>query len=223
MRCFFAAAVDFLALFPDGPDNKRMKYILLALILAQTSVFASVVGISSHPLNPEARVLSAEMTGYMSQRNEMGGGLRYTHEIEEGRLMDFSVAGAQDSRGLMMGAGMDFELLKEDIYQPRVSFKPYIQYQKFENTKNNMIGAAPIIRKGFSTQGVEVFPYLSLPTGMKIDGASDEFKFYSSLTLGASMPFPGSGTDKVLLSLEGNKDFGASSDYVGCLVSWVWK
>ncbi len=188
-----------------------------------TSAFANVVGISTHPFSGEARVLSAEMTGYMSQRNEIGGGLRYTHEIEEGRLLDFAVAGAQESRGLMLGGGMDFELLKEDIYQPRFSLKPYIQYQKFDYTKNNMMGVAPIIRKGFSAQGVEFFPYISMPSGMKIDRSSDEFKFYSSLTLGASMPFPGSGSDKILLSVEGNKDFGATSDYVGCVVSWVWK
>lgn len=199
-----------------------MKFIFLTFILLQSTVFANVVGISSHPLNREARVLSAEMTGYMSQRHEVGGGIRYTQEIEEGQLMDVSVAGAQESRGLMIGGGMDFELLREDMYAPRVSLKPYLQYQKFENTKNNRVGIAPIIRKGFSTQGVEFFPYLSMPSGMKIDGSSDNFNFYTSLTLGTSLPFPGTGTDKVLLSLEGNKDFGSSYDYVGCLVSWIW-
>jgi hypothetical protein len=36
------------------------------------------------------------------------------------------------------------------------------------------------------------------------------------------MPFPGDETDRLLLSLEGNKDFGASTDYLSCLVSWIW-
>lgn len=184
---------------------------------------ASVIGISTHPLNDEGRVFSAEMTGYMSQRNEMGAGLRYTQEVNRHRILDFTASGGQDSRGLTLGTGMDFELLSEDISQPRISLKPYVQYQKFENETSNLIGAAPTIRKGFSVHGQEFFPYLAIPSGMKIDSTTDEFVYYASATLGMSMPFPGANNDKVLLSVEGNKDMGSTSDYVGCLVSWVWK
>lgn len=199
-----------------------MKYILIFTLFQLSSAWASVVGISTHPMNDEARVISAEMTGYMSQRHEMGAGLRYTHEVEQGQLLDFAISGAQESRGFAVGAGMDFEFLREDVYQPRVSLKPYYQHQKFEDSKLSLIGAAPTIRKGFSVEGVEFFPYLAVPTGIKIDSADDGFKYYASMTLGASMPFPGVQNDHLVLSLEGNKDFGASSDYLGCLVSWLW-
>lgn len=200
-----------------------MKTILLLSFFLSFSSFASIVGISSHPLNEEAKVLSAEMTGYMSQRNEMGMGLRYTQEVSRYRILDFSASGAQDSRGLLAGAGMDFELLSEDISQPRVSIKPYVQYQKFDDQVSNLIGAAPMIRKGLSINGQEVFPYLALPTGMKLDSSTDEFVYYAALSVGASMPFPGADNDQILLSFEGNRNLGAASDYIGCLVSWVWK
>jgi hypothetical protein len=118
---------------------------------------------------------------------------------------------------------MDFEILSEKINQPRVSLKPYLQYQRFEGTSSNLIGAAPSIRKGFSVQGQEFFPYLAVPTGMKIDSVTDEFVYYASVSFGASMPLPGAQNDKILLTLEGNKNMGASYDYVGCLVSWIWK
>lgn len=191
--------------------------------MISVSANASIVGISNYPLNEEARVLSAEMTGYMSQRNEMGAGLRYTQELARHRILDVTASGGQDSRGLIMGGGVDFELLSEDISQPRVAIKPYFQHQKFESENSNLIGAAPSLRKGFSISGQEIFPYLALPSGLKIDSETDEFVYYASMSLGASMPFPGANNDKVLLSVEGNKNMGASSDYIGCLVSWVWK
>lgn len=168
-------------------------------------------------------MLSAEMTGYMSQRNEMGAGLRYTQETSPGRLLDFSAAGGSDSRGLIAGGGMDFEILHEDVSQPRIAIKPYMQHQKFEASNSNLMGAAPSIRKGFAINGQEFFPYLAIPSGLKIDSTTDEFVYYSSLSFGASMPFPGAQNDKILLSVEGNKNMGGSSDYIGALVSWMWK
>lgn len=200
-----------------------MKYIILSLAFISFSSFASVVGISTHPLNEEARVLSAEMTGYMSQRHEVGMGLRYTQEINRGQLLDLNVSGAQDSRGLALGGGMDFELLNEDVSQPRVSVKPYYQYQKFESDTFSLVGAAPTLRKGFSLQGNEFFPYLATPTGIKIDSETDKFVYYAALTMGVSMPLPIESGEKLLVSMEGNKDLGSSSDYLGVLVSWVWK
>ena len=200
-----------------------MKHILFCLIFVSFYSQASVVGISTHPLNDEAKVLSAEMTGYMSQRQEVGMGLRYTQELNPGRILDISASGAQNSRGLALGGGMDFELLREDVSQPRVSLKPYYQYLKYEDINQNLIGAAPTIRKGFSIEGNEFFPYLAVPTGIKINSDNQEFDYYASLTMGASMPLPAAGGDKLLVSVEGNKNLGASSDYLGVLLSWVWK
>jgi hypothetical protein len=174
-------------------------------------------------MNDEGRVLSAEMMGYMSQRHEMGAGLRYTQVVDQQKILDFVAAGGQESRGLTMGGGLDFEILHEDVSQPRLSIKPYVQYQKFESETSSIIGAAPTLRKGFSLNGQEFFPYLAIPSGLRIDSTTDAFVYYASLTLGASMPFPGANNDKILLSLEGNKNMGAASDYVGCLVSWIWK
>jgi hypothetical protein len=150
-------------------------------------------------------------------------GLRYTQEVNRGQILDLAAGGAQDSRGLFFGGGLDFELLREDVSQPRLSLKPYYQYQKFDDFKQYLIGAAPTIRKGFSVNGNEFFPYLAIPTGIKIDSATEEFDYYASLTLGASMPLPAAGGDKLLVSVETNKDLGASSDYVGVLISWIWK
>lgn len=181
---------------------------------------ASVVGVSTHPLSKDTRVLSVAMTGYMSQRNEMGGGVRYTQGFN-GNMLDVSVAGAQNSRSMLLGAGMDFEVLREEINSPRVSIKPHVQQVNFERNSSTLVGVAPSLRKGFSAAGKEFFPYLSLPNGMKIDSKEQELTFYSSLTFGASMAIPDS-QEKLILSLEANKNLGSASDYVGALISWIW-
>ena len=72
-----------------------MKQMIFIVLMVSLPASASIMGISTHPLNRQARVLSSEMTGYMSQRNEVGAGLRYTQEVAKGRLLDANVAGAQ--------------------------------------------------------------------------------------------------------------------------------
>lgn len=199
-----------------------MKLLIILILSVCQSTFASVMGISTHPLNNNARVLSAEMTGYMSRQQELGMGLRYTQELSRGNILDFTASGARDARALTLGGGMDFEVLREDVIQPRISLKPYYQHQKFQDVKTSLLGVAPTIRKGLSIQGAEFFPYLALPAGIRVNNTSDLFVYYASLSLGASMPLPAAGGDKLLLSIEGNKDLGASSDYLGVLLSWVW-
>jgi hypothetical protein len=199
-----------------------MKTFYFLALLIPLPLFASVVGISTHPLTDKARVLSAEMTGFMSGRNELGGGLRYTQEVDRFRKIDFNVSGGQASRGLQMGSGMDFEILPEDLYRPRSSVKTFLQYQELEDESFALVGFAPTLRSGLSANGQEVFPYVAIPSGIRLNTMTNEFVYSSSFTLGASFPLP-DGRDKVLLSLEANKNLGASSDYVGCLVSWIWK
>ena len=197
-----------------------MKYLLLIFLAIPFSAFSSIVGVTTHPLSDEARVLSAEMTGYMSQRNEMGAGLRYTQGFN-GNLLDVTAAGAQDSQSMLIGAGVDLEVLREDVHQPRVSVKPYAQQLRFERESSTLVGVAPTLRKGISAAGKEVFPFISLPSGINLTSEEQEVNFYSSLSFGASMAIPQS-QERLVLSIEANKDLGASSDYVGALISWVW-
>lgn len=181
-----------------------------------------MVGVSTHPMGQDSKLLTAEMSGFMSQRREMGAGLRYTQHVDDAKVFDAAVSGGQDSRGFTFGAGLDFELLHEEIERPRVSVKPFFLQEHFERTNSTLVGFAPTIRKNLSFNGFEVFPYLALPNGIKIDNQSSEFVYSSALTLGTSLPFPGAQNDRVILNVEGNMDFGANADYVAALVSWMW-
>ena len=66
--------------------------IFLLLLLVGSSL-ASVVGTSTHPMKENAKVLSAEMTGDMSQRHEMEAGIRYAPV----RLLDVTASGGHRS------------------------------------------------------------------------------------------------------------------------------
>ncbi len=199
-----------------------MKKLIIFLVLFSIKSWASIVGISTHPLNEKSRVLSAEMTGYMSRQNEMGMGLRYTQSVSDYKVLDFNISGAQESRAMNMNLGMDFIVLNEDVSRPRLSFKSFLGFSKIDNEKNNLIGFAPTMRKGLSIGKQEIFPYLSIPAGMKINTNTDEFVFTTSLAMGASFNYPGLKSKNLLMSVEANKDLGYSSDYLACLVSWVW-
>lgn len=213
---------SFIAIFIGQPIIKIMKYLILLSLLFSASAHSLLIGISTHPLNDEAKVLSAEFAGFMSNRHEVGMGLRYTQEVMTDRILDLGVLGAQDSRSLMVNASLDFKLLDEDLYRPRFSFRPYMGYMKVENAVENLVGIAPVMRKGFSLNEMEFFPYLAVPTGMKINSTNDEYVFATSLTIGSSFNFPGADSENLLMSLEGNKDLGSSSDYLTCMISWVW-
>jgi hypothetical protein len=199
-----------------------MKFLSLLIFIICTSAHASsVVGLTTHPLSDDARAISLETTGYFSQRQEMGIGLRYTHGIQQGQLLDIMAGSAQYSRGFTFGAGMDFEILQDEGAQPRVSIKPFYQQQKFEGDKSSVIGGAPTLRKSVDILGTIFNPFIAVPLGVEIDSSDDEFVYYASLSFGASMAIPNT-EEKLLVSLEGNKNMGASSDYLGALLSWVW-
>ena len=146
-------------------------------------------------------------------------GFRYTHEMDRSRIVDLSVAGGQNSRGLTVGGGMDMRIISEELHIPRVSVKPFFLHQNFEGERFSTIGTAPTIRKGFSVSGFEFYPYLGIPLGIQIDG-EDNFVYSASGTLGTSFSIP--GEEKMVISVEANKNWGASSDYIAGLVSWLW-
>ena len=199
-----------------------MKSILFLLFLAPLTLYASVVGVSNHQLSSDAKVVSLGTTGFMNLRHEMGLNLRYTQELHPGSVIDFTANGSQYSRHYMIGGGMDVEIVSESDSRPRFSLKPFYQYQRMDTENAAVMGAAPILKKGLNIQGQDFFPYLALPSGIKIDGHTDAFVYYASLSLGASMPLPQAGGDKLFVSVETNKNMGAANDYVSALISWIW-
>ena len=199
-----------------------MKFLIFSLFTLSLATQASVVGITTHPQSDEARVLSLETAGYFSHRHEMSGGIRYTHGFSDSELLDIAIGAGQYSRGMTVSVGMDFELLKDEDNQPRLSLKPFFQHQKFDSSKHSNLGFAPILRKGLNISGLDFYPYLAIPTGMKLDSETDEFKYFAQASLGATFTIPGT-QDSLALGFEGSKNLGSANDSLNLNISWVWK
>jgi hypothetical protein len=67
----------------------------LFLFFGVTVSKASVVGISTHSFSEEARVLSLETRGFLSQVHEIGLGAWSTQGLKGGELLDFMARGGQ--------------------------------------------------------------------------------------------------------------------------------
>jgi hypothetical protein len=210
---------DCVALFFYAPDNRMMKLLLIFLILLPSWAFSGVVGISNYPVGENKNVVTAETTGYFNRHREVGGGARYTRFFESGESLDLYGTFAPESRNQILGLGYDIQLAEEKDQTPRFSVKPFYQFKHVDNGQSSTLGAAPMIRKGFSIEGVDFYPYMSLPMGMKIDNSSDNFLYTCSLSLGTSMPLP----DKnFFVSAEANKNFSQAYDFMNLSISWIW-
>ncbi|MFA7613680.1 MAG: hypothetical protein WCY48_05530 [Candidatus Caldatribacteriota bacterium] len=176
------------------------------------------MGISTHPLKIHSQAFTAEMLGHMGHSREIGMGMRYTRDLDYFKRFDVAVSAGENSQSYLIGAGLEVEVLSEDIETPRMGIKGFYQYQKELFANYSHLGIAPNVSKGFSLEGMEFFPFLALPVGMKIDNASDEFIYSAALSAGVSVPV----VRDILVNLELNRDLGASSDYIGLLISWMW-
>src|SRR5690606_757021 len=195
-----------------------MRYLLLLYFFLLGPVEASIMGISTHPLKFNSQAFTAEMLGQMSQSREMGTGVRYTRDLDYFKRLDVGVSAGEKSESYQISSGLEVEVMSEDIDVPRIGIKGFYQYKKELVSNFSLIGIAPNVSKGFSIEGLEFFPYLALPMGLKIDNASDEFLYSAALSTGMSVPV----NRQVLVNLELNRDLGASSDYIGLLISWMW-
>jgi hypothetical protein len=196
-----------------------MKYLSILFFIFSTNLYSSVIGISSYPLHRKAQVVSAEMTGFMGAEREVGMGLRYLQKLNTIQTVDVSASGGQERQAWQMGAGLDFKILAEEGNLPRLTIKPYWQYQKIDRENYVTTAVAPTISKGFVIQGYEFYPYVSIPSGIRTINSTNEFTYLAAANLGAVLPVP---DERLLLSFEANRNFGASTDYLSFLVSWIW-
>lgn len=176
------------------------------------------MGISTHPLKYNSQAFTAEMLGHMGHTREMGMGVRYTRDLDYFRRFDVGVSAGESSESYQIGTGLEMEVLSEDMSSPRIGLKGFYHYRKEQVANYSLLGIAPNVSKGFVIEGMEFFPYMALPLGVKIDNGSDEFRYFAALSTGVSVPV----LRDVLVNLELNRDLGASSDYIGLLISWMW-
>lgn len=196
-----------------------MKYLCILFLLFSSHSYSSIIGVSSYPLHRNAQIISAEMTGFMGIEREIGMGVRYLQKLNSIQTIDIAASGGQQERAWQVGAGLDFKVLSEEGHLPRLSVKPYWQSQRIGTEKFVTTAIAPTVSKGFVVQGYEFYPFVSIPSGIRTISSTNQFTYLAAANFGAVLPVP---QERLLLSFEANRNFGASTDYLTLLVSWLW-
>lgn len=174
---------------------KNLKGLLLlgltlSLGLGSSAAFGYGMGISTFPLEQDKKLLSAEVTGIVSNGGGVGLQARYTQKLNELSSVDAGLGISGGERSARLFAGYDYELFPDYDIQPRTSVKAFIENSKEFGTRRNILGIAPTVSKGFSVYGQEAFPYLSLPYGISLDGKKNSYQTTLSANIGFSTVIP---------------------------------
>ena len=164
--------------------------IVCSLGLASSNAFGYGMGISTFPLEVEKKVLSAEVTGILSNGSGVGLQARYTQKINEFSAVDAGLGISGGERSARLFAGYDYELFPDYENQPRTSIKAFLENSKEFGTRRNILGLAPTVSKGFSFWGNEAFPYVSLPYGISLDGTKNAYQTTISANIGITGIIP---------------------------------
>ena len=158
----------------------------LSLTFGPSAVFGYGMGISTFPLEQDRKVISAEVTGIVSDGGGLGLQARYTQKLNQSSTVDAGLGISGGERSARLFAGYDYEIFPDYDIQPRTSLKAFIENSKEFGTRKNILGIAPSISKGFSFWGNEAFPYLSLPYGISLDGKRNQYETTLSANIGIS-------------------------------------
>lgn len=175
---------------------KNFKAISAMALLAMTvglgapKAHAYGTGLSSYPLELEAKFISAEFTGITSQGGGIGMQARFTDKLSEKGTIDAGLGISGGERSARLFAGYDYELFPDYQNQPRTSVKAYVENSKEFGARRNIIGLAPTVSKGFTFWGKEAFPYISIPYGISLNGDNNSYSTTLSANIGISGVIP---------------------------------
>lgn len=158
----------------------------LTLTLGSSVAFGYGMGISTFPLEQDKKVLSAEVTGIVSDGGGLGLQARYTQKLNEASSVDAGLGISGGERSARLFAGYDYQLFPDYDTQPRTSLKAFVENSKEFGTRKNILGIAPTLSKGLSFWGNEAFPYISLPYGISLDSKRNQYETTFSANIGIS-------------------------------------
>jgi hypothetical protein len=160
--------------------------LFLTLGLSSGAAFGYGMGISTFPLAEDKKILSAEVTGIVSNGTGIGLQARYTQKLNAVLAVDAGIGISGGERSARLFAGYDYELFPDYDMQPRTSIKAFLENSKEFGVRRNILGIAPTISKGFTFWEHEAFPYLSLPYGISLDGKKNAYETNFSANIGIS-------------------------------------
>lgn len=197
---------------------KNLAFLALFSSFLSVGAMATGTGLSSYPLEPNAKVISAEFTGIVSTGGGMGMQARYSQKLAEKSLLDagLGVSGGDNSSRIF--AGIDSEIIPDYEYQPKVSLKGSVESAKEGFVWHSKLGVAPIFSKAYSMWGYEAFPYLSVPLGISLNSGNNTYSTTISFNAGLTgvLPVELNGNKKLMGTMEAM--LGVKNSFTGVFV-----
>ncbi len=179
----------------------RFATVVISLFLT-TTVFGYGLGISTHPLAPQDKYITTEYTGLMSKASGKGLQIRYAYSINPELTVEGGGGVSDGEFANRIFAGVDYTLFPDYQRQPKIIIRGSVENAEEFGERKNLLGIAPVISKGLNVYGQELFPYISLPLQLALNGESKEYRTKSRVALGMTAPLPIKNYNQFLANIE---------------------
>lgn len=147
-----------------------------------------MIGTSSYPLEGRARV-GVEAGGYLNRSGGTSAMARALFAINQESSVDLGLGtttGARGARALIMART---SLLTEDTNTPALALRGGLETTSDDQgARRNAIGGGPLITKGFSFDGHELYAYMHPTAQLGLEQTSDTFVWITQAAIGVNAP-----------------------------------
>ena len=177
--------------------------VFFVLCFSSVSTFAlSGTGYSTYPLREREQFVGLEATGITSKGGGFGFQARYTRKTSSRVTVDAGFGSSGGPRSGRVFANGEYEAYPDYMRQPRVAVRMGLENGDEFGVRRNQLYVAPLLSKGFSLWGKELFPFISAPVGLSLDGNTGTYRTMANLSGGISGKLPFEGYDHLIGFIE---------------------
>ncbi|MGB0453783.1 MAG: hypothetical protein ACPGJV_08705 [Bacteriovoracaceae bacterium] len=177
--------------------------VLLASLIASSSLWAYGTGLSTAPMVKSKKYVSAELTGVTSTGGGVGLQARFTQQATRNVVFDAGIGMSGGDYDNRLFVGADYLIFPDYQKQPRFSVKATLENAEELDSRRNIVGLAPTVSKGFNFWGTEAYPFLALPINLNLNTDSKNYETTIAANLGILGQLPIQGYEHLTYSVEG--------------------
>ena len=190
--------------------------VAFAFLYCINTFAISGTGYSTYPLRKDDKLIGVEATGVTSDGGGFGLQARYTQKTARRVVIDTGIGTSGGERSSRVFVNAEYEIYPDYLRQPRFTLRTGFEHSDEYERRRNKIHLAPLLSKGFNVWGKEMFPFLSLPTGISLEKSSRSYESFTNLNAGLTGKLPFGGYEHLLGTIEGTMNIRNS--YSGMFV-----
>jgi hypothetical protein len=177
---------------------------LLFAVFFTGQLFALGTGLSTYPLPNKSGALTTEFSSFFSKGSGVGLQVRYIRKFNQIYALEANLGASDSERSKRFGLAGDIEIFPDVNNRPRFVVRPFLERSTEYGRNYNIIGAYPILSKGYVFRERTGYPFVALPIQMAFSSEESSYDFRMGLTFGMTGKLPLHGYDHFLYNLEGN-------------------